>query len=125
MSPFIARRSLLGLLAASSVSPAVLSQTVMPAPVPVPVKVAVPGNLYARLERGQATGLFLETVAAVLEKMGRSSSFVTMPTGDALGELTRGGVGLAYLGCDKTRRRTELELLHLQLAAREHEDSST
>jgi ABC-type amino acid transport substrate-binding protein len=110
MSPFIARRSLLGLLAASSVSPAVLSQTSMPVSGPVPVKVAVPGNLYARLERGQATGLFLETVEAVLGKMGRSASFVTMPTGDALGELTGGGIGLATVIVPTSRVRETLLL---------------
>jgi hypothetical protein len=37
-----------------------------------------------------------------------------------------GGVGLAYLGCDKTRSlEAEQELLHQQLAALEQEDSST
>lgn len=74
-----------------------------------PVKVAVPGNLYARLERGQPTGIFLEAVRAVLESVGRQPSYIVIPTGEALAEVGgTGGIGLATVVVPTARVRQSL-----------------
>ena len=111
MSLFPTRRAALAGLAGLGFGRAALAQ---PSPVPaqgarMPVKVAVPGNLYARLEKGQPTGIFLEAVQAVLEGMGRQPSHVIMPTGEALGELgASGGIGLATVVVPTARVRQTL-----------------
>ena len=96
MSLFPTRRvALVGLAGLGFGRPALAQPSPMPAlGARMPVKVAVPGNLYARLEKGQPAGIFLEAIQAVLEGMGRQPSHVIMPTGEALTELgASGGIG--------------------------------
>ena len=57
--------------------------------------VAIPGNLFASLEKGIPTGIFVETVDALLKKTGMNPTYLNMPTGDAIRDLTTGTVSMA------------------------------
>jgi uncharacterized protein YjbI with pentapeptide repeats/ABC-type amino acid transport substrate-binding protein len=59
------------------------------------VKVAAPGNLYSKLDKSRPAGAILETVDILLKQMGKTSSFVAMPTGDALKEIGAGKLDIA------------------------------
>lgn len=81
----------LGSLAGSSLAQ---SQATAPAE-PGVFRVAVPGNLFARLGKTGAEGPFLETMDTVLKRMGKTPQYVIMPTGDALAEVTNGTISAA------------------------------
>jgi ABC-type amino acid transport substrate-binding protein len=59
------------------------------------LRIAIPGNIFARVEKGVPTGIFIETMDAVLKKMGKAPTYVNMPTGEALNELKSGTIGAA------------------------------
>ncbi|TSA11341.1 MAG: hypothetical protein D4R74_13325 [Betaproteobacteria bacterium] len=56
---------------------------------------AIPGNLFASLEKGVPTGIFLETVDALLKKSGVAPTYLNMPTGEAIQSLNAGAVAMA------------------------------
>lgn len=56
------------------------------------LRIAVPGNLFARLEKSVPTGVFIETMDAILRKMGKSPTYIYMPVGDALNDLKDGAI---------------------------------
>lgn len=58
-------------------------------------RVAVPGNIFARLGRDGPEGIFLETMGALLKRMGKTPQYVIMPTGDALVEVAKGNISAA------------------------------
>jgi len=51
-------------------------------------RVAVPGNMYAQLGKRGPEGVFIETMDALLKGMGKVPQYITMPTGDALNEVS-------------------------------------
>lgn len=53
-------------------------------------RVAVPGNMFAYLGKSGPEGVFLETIDVLLKGMGKVPQYVTMPTGDALTEVSNG-----------------------------------
>lgn len=56
------------------------------------LRIAVPGNLFARLEKSVPTGVFVETMDAILKKMGKSPTYIYMPISDALNDLKDGAI---------------------------------
>lgn len=58
-------------------------------------RVAVPGNMFAQLGKGGPEGVFLETMDALLKRMGKTPQYITMPTGDALQEAVTGKISAA------------------------------
>lgn len=58
-------------------------------------RVAVPGNLFARLGKDGPEGVFLETMSVLLKDMGKTPQYVIMPTGDALAEVANGTISAA------------------------------
>ena len=58
-------------------------------------RVAIPGNIFATLEKSNPSGVFIEALDAVLKKSGITPTYVNMPTGDALRGLNEGTVGVA------------------------------
>jgi ABC-type amino acid transport substrate-binding protein len=57
-----------------------------------PTFVAVPGNVFATLDKGVPHGIFLQTMDAVLRQMGKTPTYVTIPTSIALQSLASGKV---------------------------------
>lgn len=69
-----------------------------PSATPAPAsafRVAVPGNMFAYLGKRGPEGVFLETMDALLKGMGKDPQYVTMPTGDALTEVSNGTLSAA------------------------------
>ncbi len=58
-------------------------------------RVAVPGNVFSRLEKSAPTGVFIETMDSILRKMGRNPTYINMPTGEALNDLKDGTISAA------------------------------
>lgn len=58
-------------------------------------RVAVPGNMFAYLGKRGPEGVFLETMDVLLKRMGKVPQYVTMPTGDALTEVSNGTLSAA------------------------------
>ena len=58
-------------------------------------KVAVPGNLFAGLEKSRPTGAILETLDVLLKQKGQSASYIAMPTDEALREMQKGKIDIA------------------------------
>lgn len=58
-------------------------------------RVAVPGNLFARLGKDGPEGVFLETMSILLKGMGKTPQYVIMPTSDALAEVANGTISAA------------------------------
>lgn len=58
-------------------------------------RVAIPGNLFASLEKGRPSGVFIEAVDAILKKSGITPTYINMPTGDALRDLNEGNISAA------------------------------
>lgn len=67
---------------------------VVPRPAPTSW-VAIPGNLFASLERGNPSGIFIETMDVLLKQSGMAPTYINMPTGDALRDLKAGAVSVA------------------------------
>lgn len=59
------------------------------------IKVAVPGNVFARLEKDKASGVVVEAADALLRKQGMQPTYLTMSTNDALSDLSKGAIGAA------------------------------
>lgn len=57
--------------------------------------VAIPGNIFASLEKGKPSGIFIEALDAVLKKSGVTPTYLNMPTGDALRDLNSGTISVA------------------------------
>ena len=57
--------------------------------------VAVPGNVFARTDRGQPAGIVAEAVAEVLKRMGYSYEFVSMRAVDMFKALPEGKIDVA------------------------------
>jgi ABC-type amino acid transport substrate-binding protein len=74
------------------------------------IRIALPGNVFARLENSAPTGIFIEAVDAILKKMGYTPTYINMPTGDAIADLKEGLVGAATVVVPTTRVR-ELALI--------------
>ncbi len=58
-------------------------------------RVAVPGNMFAQLGKAGPEGIFLETMDALLKRMGKTPQYILMPTGDALIEAASGKISAA------------------------------
>ena len=58
-------------------------------------RVAIPGNLYAALERNTPSGVIIETVDALLKQKGINPVYLSMPSSDALKEAAKGVIKLA------------------------------
>jgi polar amino acid transport system substrate-binding protein len=58
-------------------------------------RVAVPGNMFAQLGKAGPEGIFLETMDAVLKRMGKTPQYIIMPTGDAVLEAASGKLSAA------------------------------
>lgn len=69
------------------------------------VTVAVPGNLFAKLEKSRPAGVLLETVDRLLSQMGKKPSYITMPTGAALKEIQEGRIDIATVVVPTPRAR--------------------
>lgn len=67
------------------------------------LRVAVPGNLFARLGKDGPEGVFLETMNALLKGMGKTPQYVIMPISDALSEVANGTIGAATAFVPSTR----------------------
>ena len=90
------RRGLVRRLALLCVSPLFVSSgSQAQSPPPKDFLVAVPGNLFARLGKKGPEGVFLETMDAILNVMGKKPRYVIMPTGDALAEMSSGAISAA------------------------------
>lgn len=59
------------------------------------LRIAIPGNTHARIEKAVPTGIFIQTMDAILKKMGKSPTYINMPIGEALGELKSGTIAAA------------------------------
>jgi ABC-type amino acid transport substrate-binding protein len=57
--------------------------------------VAIPGNLYARLEKGRPAGIFIEALDVLLRKSGIAPTYINMATRDAIRDLDTGIVSAA------------------------------
>lgn len=59
------------------------------------LRIAIPSNVFARIEKTVPTGIFIETMDAVLKKLGKSPTYINMPIGEALNELKGGSIAAA------------------------------
>lgn len=65
---------------------------------PAPVSwVAIPGNVFASLEKSVPTGIFIETMDVLLKKAAITPTYLNMPTGDAFRDLIAGTVSVALV----------------------------
>lgn len=83
--------SILSLLASASMAQSFPAQT----RASETFRVAVPGNLFARLGKDGPEGAFLETMSVLLKGMGKTPQYVIMPVSDALAEVANGTIGAA------------------------------
>lgn len=58
-------------------------------------RVAVPGNLFAKLGKGGPEGILLQAVDVLLRRMGKNPVYLSMPTSDALNDLKTGALHAA------------------------------
>jgi ABC-type amino acid transport substrate-binding protein len=88
-------RLVAGLLIGLGAATAASAQSAAPFDAAKPMRVAIPGNVFANLNKANPVGVFVETLDAVLKGMGVTPNYVKMPTGDALRRLNDGTVGVA------------------------------
>lgn len=69
--------------------------------------VAVPGNVLSALDKGTPRGIFVQAVDAVLRRMGRTPSYLLIPTTLALASLEEGklDVGTAIVPLARDQQR--------------------
>jgi ABC-type amino acid transport substrate-binding protein len=73
-------------------------------------RVAVDGSMFAQLGKDGPEGLFLETMDAVLKRMGKTPQYITMPTGDALRDAVAGKLSAATVVVPSVRLASTLWL---------------
>ena len=73
-------------------------------------RVAVPGNMFAQLGKAGPEGIFLETMDALLKRMGKTPQYILMPTGDALIEAASGKISAATVVVPSARLASTLWL---------------
>lgn len=81
-------------LAWMPLSPSVAADALASTPV-VSLRVAVPGNIFASLDKATASGVFVEAVDALLRQQGKVPTYLTMSANDALQDLQSGALGAA------------------------------
>lgn len=86
MKNFVAVLSGIGALLFSPAS--VLAQ--IPVSENAPTFVAVPGNVFASLDKGAPRGIFIQAMDAVLRQMGKTPSYVSIPTGAVFKSMEEG-----------------------------------
>ncbi|MDP1526510.1 MAG: transporter substrate-binding domain-containing protein [Rhodocyclaceae bacterium] len=79
-------------------------------PAAMSVRVAVPGNIFSRLEGTAPTGIFIESVDAILRQLGMVPRYLAMPTGDALRELKEGDIDIATVVVPLDRLKQDMHL---------------
>jgi len=70
----------------------------------------VPGNMFAQLGKTGPEGVFLETMDAVLKRIGKTPQYTIMPTGEALIEAVSGKIGAATVVVPSPRLASTLWL---------------
>lgn len=71
-------------------------QSATPATPTIPATyVAVPGNIFSTLSKGAPSGVFIQATDAVLRQMGKTPSYVSIPTTAALQSLEQGKIDIA------------------------------
>lgn len=73
-------------------------------------RVAVPGNMFAQLGKSGPEGVFLETMDAVLKRMGKLPQYIIMPTGEALLEAANSKISAATVVVPSPRLSSNLWL---------------
>jgi ABC-type amino acid transport substrate-binding protein len=73
-------------------------------------RVALPGNIFAQLGKAGPEGVFLETMDAVLKRMGKTPQYTIMPTGEALIEAVSGKISAATVVVPSPRLASTLWL---------------
>lgn len=86
------KRILIGALVASGL---LVQAVIARAQGDAPIFVAVPGNVFASLDKGVPRGIFLQTMDAVLRQMGKKPAYVTIPTSVALKSMDDGKVDVS------------------------------
>lgn len=86
----ITRRHMTSLLAASAF--AGVARPLMAAKAPDGVVVGIPNNVYANLSDGRPTGIMVESIAMILQRMAKRPSFLVMPNSEMPRAMERGSV---------------------------------
>ncbi len=73
--------------------PQVVAQTVVQ-PTASALRVAVPGNIFSRLDKSIPTGVLVEVTDVLLMGMGKLPAYINMPTVEALTDLKAGTIAV-------------------------------